>query len=203
MAVEFGRLGCAVIHADRIAHQVLQRPDVRGQVVGLLGESILDADGKIDRKAVAALVFTDPMKVSALNQILHPPVLREVERLMQYYQERTDVPALVLDIPLLLEVGWADRCDRLIFVACDLKTRLARTGQLTPDEILSRENCQISLDKKAAIADNRIENNSDFSALVRQIATIFSSRYEKSRRFAVRGVTLSVCLRDVFYVLLI
>ncbi len=93
---------------------------------------------------------------------------------MQYYQEQTHVPALVLDIPLLIEVGWAKRCNRLIFIACDLKTRLARAGQLTPEEVESRENCQISLDKKATIADNSIENNSDFSALVRQVATIFS-----------------------------
>jgi len=173
--MEFGRLGCAVIHADRIAHQLLERPAVRRQVVGLLGDSILGADGKIRRKAVAALVFADPVKVSALNQIVHPPVLREVERLMQEYQDRSDVPALILDMPLLLEVGWADRCDRLIFVACDLKTRVARAGTLAADEVLSREKCQISLDKKVAVADNSLDNNSDFSALIRQIATVFSS----------------------------
>ena len=175
VAMEFGRLGCAVIHADRIAHDVLRRPDVRQRILDLLGPSILDPDGTIDRKAVAALVFADPVKVSALNQIVHPPVLREVERLMGYYQERTRVPAIVLDMPLLLEVGWTDRCDRLVFVACDPRTRASRAGSLTAEEILSRENCQISLDTKATAADNTINNNSDFSALIRQIATIFSS----------------------------
>ena len=173
--MEFGRLGCAVIHADRIAHQVLQRPDVREQVVLALGEAILDASGRIDREKVASVVFGDPQKLSELNQIVHPPVLREVERLIAYYQDRTDVPAVVLDMPLLLEVGWADRCDRLIYIACDLQTRLARAGALSPAEVLLRENLQISLDKKASVADNIIENNSDFSALVRQIATIFST----------------------------
>jgi dephospho-CoA kinase len=175
VAAELGRLGCAVIRADRIAHQVLERPDVRRRVVHLLGEAILDSNSRIDRKKVAAVVFADPGKVSAINQIVHPPVLDEVERLMRYYQQHSDVPALVLDIPLLLEVGWADRCDRLIFVACDLKTRAARAKDLTVEEILARENFQISLDKKAAAADNVVENNSDLSALVRQIATIFSS----------------------------
>lgn len=171
--MEFGRLGCAVIHADRIAHQVLQRPEIREHVVLALGEAILDTRGKIDRKRVASIVFSDPQKLSALNRILHPPVLQEVDRLIEYYQDQTDVPAVVLDMPLLLEVGWAHRCDRLIYVACDLKTRLARARDLSPEEMCLRENLQISLDKKAALADNTVENHSDFSALVRQIATIF------------------------------
>jgi len=174
VAMEFGKLGCAVIHADRIAHQILQRPDVRQKVVQVAGKAILEPDGRIDRSRVAAIVFDDPRKVAAINEIIHPLVLSEVERLMRYYQDTTDVAAIVLDIPLLLEVGWTDRCDRLVFVACDMAARLARTT-LTVEQILAREYFQISLDKKAAAADNRIENNSDFSTLVRQTAAIFSS----------------------------
>jgi len=175
VAMEFGRLGCAVIHADRIAHQVLQRPEVREQVELALGKAILDPCGKVDRKKVASIVFRDPERLSALNRIVHPPVLEEVDRLIRYYQDQTDVPAVILDMPLLLEVGWAPRCDRLIYVACDRQTRMARARNLSPEEMRLRENSQISLDKKAALADNTIENHSDFSALVRQIATIFST----------------------------
>jgi dephospho-CoA kinase len=175
VAAGFGRLGCAVIHADDIAHEVLQRPKVRQEMVRLLGRAVLDADGRIDRKAVAAVVFADPEKVSAMNRVIHPPVMAEVDRLIQDCQQQDGVPAVVLDIPLLVEVGWADRCDRLVFVASDLKTRVARSRTLTAQEIVARENFQISLDKKAALADNTIQNDSGLSALGKQIATIFSS----------------------------
>jgi dephospho-CoA kinase len=175
VAAEFGRLGCAVIHADSIAHEVLQRPDVRRQVVQLLGDAVLDTDGHVDRKKVAAVVFADPEKLAALNRVIHPRVMAEVDRLIRAYQQQDGVPAVVLDIPLLVEVGWTDRCDRLVFVACDLETRASRSRTLTAEEIRARENFQISLDKKANLADNTIQNESDLSALAGQVATIFSS----------------------------
>jgi dephospho-CoA kinase len=83
----------------------------------------------------------------------------------------------VLDIPLLAEVGWAKRCDKLIFVDCQRQIRIDRVkkmGVFDENQIKIRENFQISLDKKARLADNVVDNNSDFSALVRQAANIFS-----------------------------
>jgi dephospho-CoA kinase len=80
-------------------------------------------------------------------------------------------------MPLLIEVGWAKRCDNLIFIDCERKLRTDRakkTGLLDEHAIKFRENFQISLDKKAMLADNKIDNNSDFSTLVRQVADIFS-----------------------------
>jgi dephospho-CoA kinase len=86
-------------------------------------------------------------------------------------------------MPLLLEVGWEKRCDRLIFVECDPQIRAERAkkmGIFDENQLKVRENSQISLDKKVGVADNIIENNSGFSALVRQVANIFSSVLDKS-----------------------
>jgi dephospho-CoA kinase len=97
--------------------------------------------------------------------------------LIAQYNEDNHVKAIVLDMPLLVEVGWADRCDRVIFVDCDRKQRIARAvrkGLLNEKDIEIRENSQISLDKKAKLADNTLDNNSDFATLVRQIQDIFS-----------------------------
>jgi dephospho-CoA kinase len=80
-------------------------------------------------------------------------------------------------MPLLVEVGWADRCDRVLFVDCAIERRLERAGRtrgLTEEELKKRENFQISLDTKKTLVDNIIDNNSEFSALVRQIKIIFS-----------------------------
>ena len=82
----------------------------------------------------------------------------------------------MLDMPLLVEVGWDKRCDKLIFVDCEQKLRLDRAKKMGFDknQVKIRENFQISLDKKANVVDNTIENNSDFSALAQQVAKIFS-----------------------------
>jgi dephospho-CoA kinase len=174
VARELGKRGCAVIDADAIAHEVLQEKPVRDEIVGWFGPEILDAGGRIDSRKLAEIVFSDEKKLAALNKVVHPRVLERTEELIRKYKECTHTQAIVLDMPLLLEVGWADRCDRLIFVRCDRQRRAARAGLMDEHEIEIRENFQISLDKKAKLADNTIDNNSDFSALVRQINEIFS-----------------------------
>lgn len=177
VAVEFAKLGCAVIDADKIAHQLLDQSDVRQQIVGLFGEGILDSAEKIDRKKLAKIVFTNAQRLSSLNKIIHPLVLKRVQELIGLYKHRVEVKAIVLDMPLLAEVGWDKRCDKLIFVDCRRQIRIDRMkklGVFDEDQIKIRENFQISLDKKAGLADNTIDNNSDFSALVRQVANIFS-----------------------------
>jgi dephospho-CoA kinase len=76
----------------------------------------------------------------------------------------------------LVEVGWHKKCDKLIFVNCEQKLRQERAKKKGFDkkQIKIRENFQISLDNKARVADNTIDNNSDFSVLTRQVKDIFS-----------------------------
>jgi dephospho-CoA kinase len=177
VAREFGKLGCAVISADAIAHEVLQEKSVREEIAGLFGPEVLKPGGEVDRTRLARFVFSDEEKLAALNKVIHPRVLERTEKLMAQYNHCAHAQAIVLDMPLLVEVGWANRCDRLIFVKCDRKRRAERAkqaGLLDEQEIKIRENFQISLDKKAKLADNTIDNNSDFLTLVRQIKDIFS-----------------------------
>lgn len=175
-AAEFGKLGCAIIDADAIAHQFLNEPGIREQIVEFFGGGVLGIDGKVDHRKLARLAFADVEKIEKLNSIVHPAVLAEVEKKIEEIQKKTEAKAIVLDMPLLAEVGWDKRCDMLIFVKCDEKKRLKRAeknGILGPDELKKRENFQISLDTKAAIAENTIDNNSDLSELARQVAEIF------------------------------
>jgi dephospho-CoA kinase len=177
VAREFGKLGCAVIDADRMVHAFLEDPAVRDEVVRLLGPGVVGTDGRIDRRAVGQLVFADRDKLAALNAILHPRVLERTENLIAQYQQDDTVAAIVLDMPLLVEVGWADRCDKVLFVDRALSRRVGTAGlrgTLTEKELKNRENFQISLDEKIRLADNTIDNNSELSTLVRQIKTIFS-----------------------------
>lgn len=177
VAAEFGKLGCGVISADAIAHELLDEASVRDRVCELFGQEILLPSGRIDRKKLARIVFADREKLTALNDVIHPRVFKRIEDLIARYDSDVDVKAIVLDVPLLVETGWANRCDRLVFVKCDRNRRDERLrlgGRMDGQDVDIRENFQISVDKKAELADNTIDNNSDFLTLVRQIQDIFS-----------------------------
>jgi dephospho-CoA kinase len=176
VAAEFAKLGCKVIDADKIAHELLKNSAVKGKIVTIFGRDVVDFKGNIDRKRLGEIVFADHNKLTMLNGIIHPFVIERVEQLIEKYKQQTQIKAVVLDMPLLVEIGWAGRCNKLIFVDCKEKIRAERAQKMGFDEnqLKIRENFQISLDNKAALADNTIENNSDFSAMVRQVADIFS-----------------------------
>jgi dephospho-CoA kinase len=178
VAACFADLGCAVIDADAIAHELLKRNDVKHTVVNSFTDKILNKAGEIDRRKLADAAFGDARKLAHLNSIIHPPVLCQVEHLIAAYNDQTGVKAIVLDMPLLIEVGWEKKCDKLVFVECAAEKRAERakkSGFRDENSLRIRENFQISIDKKKSIADNVINNNSDFSALAGQVAEIFSN----------------------------
>jgi dephospho-CoA kinase len=191
VASELCKLGCKVIDADKIAHKALDKKTVKRKIVRLFGERVLEPSGqrasaeaalslsrrRIDRRILSDIVFADAGKLSSLNKIIHPLVLKQTEELIKRYRRQSQAKAIVLDMPLLVEVGWAERCDKLIFVGCKRRLRVSRAKKMGLDEnqIKIREKFQISLDNKADIADNQLDNNSDFTALVRQVTDIFSN----------------------------
>jgi dephospho-CoA kinase len=180
VAAEFAKLGCEVIDADKIAHKLLDKPSVKKRVVASFGKAILNPTGKINHRKLADIVFADGDKLAALNKIIHPLVFKEVRKLIKKAKRQNKVKAIVLDMPLLVEVGWAKRCDKLIFVECKQQLRAKRAkkmGILDENKLKIRENFQISLDNKKSIADNTIDNNSGFSALAGQVTDIFSGIY--------------------------
>lgn len=97
--------GAVVVDADAIVHE-LQSPGqpVLAAMVERFGEGILNADGSLDRKAVAALVFGDADALKDLGEIVHPPVRDEIFRRVVEQDDTDNV--VVLDIPLLTESGW-------------------------------------------------------------------------------------------------
>jgi dephospho-CoA kinase len=183
VASELCKLGCKVIDADKIAHKALDKKTVKRKIIRLFGERVLEPSGQIDRRILSDIVFADAGKLSSLNKIIHPLVLKQTEELIKRYRRQSQAKAIVLDMPLLVEVGWAKRCDKLIFVGCKRRLRVSRAKKMgfNENQIKIREKFQISLDNKADIADNQLNNNSDFTALVRQVTDIFSNIVNKGR----------------------
>lgn len=178
VASAFADLGCAVIDADKMALELLFQQDIIDQLRSLFGSDILNFDGAIDRTKLAKKAFSNEASLEQLTAIIHPPVLHQAQLLLNQYFVAPGVPAVVLDVPLLMETGWHTRCDALVFVDCLPETRYQRVvkkGRFSPDEIKKRENFQISLDKKKEIAQYIVQNNSDLSDMADQVARIYSA----------------------------
>lgn len=185
VAAEFAKLGCAVIDADRIARDLLEDDDIKLRIKNAFGPDCMTPDGAVDRDVLAEKVFRSRQTVDTINAIIHPPVLRRSEQLIAEQKKKTDIKAIVLDMPLLLEAGCEKACDVLVYIDCDEKIRAKRTEKAAESKknLKKRENFQISLDIKAEIAHYTICNNSDFPALAEQVVTIFTNIIKESLQF--------------------
>jgi len=164
--------------ADEIAHKYLDKTSVKSKIIAGFGKEIINPDSSINRKKLAEIAFSTKEKIALLNDIIHPMVMKEVEQRIEQYKNDQNTKAIILDMPLLLEVGWENRCDKLIFVDSNENIRVQRAKTLdicNKKQFKLREKFQISLDNKKNIADNVINNSSDISELRRQVFNIFSS----------------------------
>lgn len=181
-AAEFGRLGCGIVDADRMVHELLEEETIIQEIRQLFGDDVLLSNGKIDNSRLSEKVFENAESVAGINNIIHEPVLARSEELISKLNSSENVKAIVLDMPLLAEVGWHKKCDKLVFVDCKDEIRAQRTekkGGFPKKQLKKRENFQISLDNKAKIADYIVDNNSDLSALAEQVFRIFSIELNK------------------------
>ncbi|MGD8695006.1 MAG: dephospho-CoA kinase, partial [Syntrophobacterales bacterium] len=113
----FARLGAKVLDADKVAREVV----MPGQPAWLklqqiFGPKYFLPDGEVNRSKLRKLVFADPEKKSKLNAIVHPEVMKEINRRFEQLATSAQDAVVVVDVPLLLEVGVAHRFDRVIVV---------------------------------------------------------------------------------------
>lgn len=153
----FPRKAALRIDADRIAHRVLRRRDVRGRIRRRWGPDLFRSDGALLRRRLARRVFANPDELKELNRIVHPHVRAAVQGELR----RCRKPIAVLDAALLLEEGIAHWCDVLVFVEAPAKLREARAERMRGwgrEEFRARERRQASLARKRALADYVISN---------------------------------------------
>ncbi len=161
VAAQMAKMGCAVIDADRLVHEVLARPQIRRRVAEGFGDGVLDASGAVDRRALAETAFESREALGRLERIVHPPVLERIEAEIAAARERPGVRAVVLDAALLLEKGLDKVCDRVLYIISEEGAREARTCHgrgWAASELARRESMQIPLKAKRARADDTIDN---------------------------------------------
>jgi dephospho-CoA kinase len=150
--------GAVVIDADAIAREVVE-PGTPGfdAVVARFGPDVV-ADGRLDRPALAKIVFADEQARKDLNAIVHPLVGERSAELMQAAPEGA---VLVYDVPLLVESDLVGGFDVVVIVLADAETRLERLeGRGMPrEDATTRMAAQASDEQRRAAADEIIENN--------------------------------------------
>lgn len=182
----FQELGAFVVDADAIVHELLARDtNIRQQITGLLGEDVV-VDSNLSRKVIADKVFKDPETLHALEQLLHPAVLKKIEELYHKACRRKNCTAFVVESPLLFEIGHEQLFDAVVAVTADLSVcqeRFSRSGW-SVQEYENRMKRQLDPALKARRADYVIENNGSPDDLRRQVIELnrMIQNQKKSKR---------------------
>lgn len=161
VAKMFKQCGAIVIDADELAREVVQpgKPAWR-DIIHRFGKSILDTNRIINRQALGQIVFGNRTKLRELEQIIHPRVAREQQRLTREAVKNDPNAVVLYDVPLLFEAGIDKRVDWIIVVTADQSTqigRLKKRNGFTRAEALRRIHSQMPLSKKINRADMVID----------------------------------------------
>lgn len=120
-----------IVTADKIVeHLLISDKDCIQKVKSLLGEDV-EVDGRIDKKKIAHLVFSNKELLLNLEKILHPLVFEEMEFLYQKCLKLNKYQLFVAEVPLLFEAGWEDFFDIILYVVCNKTTSFARLNNRT------------------------------------------------------------------------
>lgn len=171
-----GARGAAIIDADKVAREVVE-PGTEGlaRVVAAFGSGVLGQDGKLDRKAVGARVFSDETLRRELNGILHPLIAAETARRIQALAA-TDVEVAVYEAALLVESGGWRAFDGLVVVESSIALQeqrvVARDG-VSAEEAQRRILAQTSNSERRAAASVVIVNDGTLATLEDAVARLY------------------------------
>jgi dephospho-CoA kinase len=167
-------LGGIEIDADQLARDVVE-PGTEGfqRVREAFGERVIQPNGELDRSALAALVFDDPLERKKLEAIIHPMVQEVARKLM------SDLPAnsmVIYNVPLLVEAQVGLEFDEVVTVEAPLNVRLARLVAdrgMTPAAAKARIEAQASSAQRANAASHILNSNQDLHLLLRDATALW------------------------------
>ena len=175
-------LGCHLLEADRLGHEVLLAGgEAYAPVVREFGSGVLGADGEIDRRSLAAQVFEKPERLALLNRFVHPPVQRLEEEWLASVASTDPCGIAVVAAAILIETGSYRRFDKLIVVTCDEELQVQRSIKrdgASREEVLARLRSQMPQAEKRRYADFTIDTSGTKEETLRRTREV----YEMLRR---------------------
>lgn len=170
--------GEAVIDADQIAKGLLMPGQKASkEVLNRFGSQVTDEKNQIDRRLLGRAVFSDPQKLSWLEQLLHPKVKAAVEDEKKKLQDQ-GVTRAFYDVPLLFEKNMEGQFDKIIVVTCNSqnqKQRLQKRNQWSAEEINQRLSAQKPLKEKIQKADYVITNDGNLEDLQKEVVSFLKT----------------------------
>jgi dephospho-CoA kinase len=172
-------LGCFLIQADRLGHAVLMPGgEAYEPVIEEFGRAILNGDGSINRRALAAEVFHDPERLRKLNALIHPPVFAREASLMAEFEHENPRGIAVVEAAILIETGSYKSYDRLIVAVCRPEQQIERAMRrdgITREAAMERLARQSPLEEKVKLADYVVDTSGTKENTVRQTHAVFDS----------------------------
>jgi dephospho-CoA kinase len=171
-------LGCEVIDADAIVHQLIEPGEPAYQeIIDHFGQEIIGVEGKIDRAKLGAIVFADKTRREKLNSIIHPRVYEAQARWFSDVEQRNPRAIAVVDASLMIETGSYRRFDKLVVVYCHAELQIERLmarNNFTREQALARINAQMPSEEKLKYADYRIDTSGGFEDTRRQVEALYA-----------------------------
>ena len=169
--------GAYIIDADQIARELVQpHKPAWNELIRAFGQEILQEDGSIHRKKLADKVFADPKQRKLLNQILHPRIKEEMDRRTKEIGQKDPEAIVVIDAPLIVELGDHREMDKLIVVTTTQTQQIERLKDrdgAKPEEALRIVSSQMPLEEKVKLADFVIRNEGSLEETKNRAREVF------------------------------
>lgn len=181
----FKELGAVVLDADALSREATEPKRLAWRrIVKLYGPRVLNEDQTIDRRALAELVFSDEPARRRLEAMIHPQVIRRIKQQLHQLRRQRSVRAVVLDVPLLFEVGAEGLADAVVVVTAQAEVRarrLRKQAGWTQEAITRRDGAQWELSAKVALADYVVDNANGLEQTRTQVRRIWSQLVATNR----------------------
>ncbi len=172
----FGDLGCVISDSDASVREIMGDRRVISQLVEWWGKEVLGADGSVDRRRVAEIVFENDFDRRRLEGLIHPMVHQRRRELVARAIE-SGAHGVIIDAPLLFEAGVDAECDAVVFVDTSERIRQVRVQETRgwgAGELSKREKTQLGLEHKRKRSDYTVANNGSPEELNGRVARVLA-----------------------------
>ena len=166
--------GAVVADADKLAHELMAGDSaLRAGLAVEFGEAAVA--GRIDRKRLGEVVFSDPERLAALDRLVHPLVIERVERILEDWRAARAAPFGVVQVPLLIEAGMVEMFDKVVVVVSSPEQQVKRLMEagLTEAEAFSRLAAQLQDWERLTFADLTLINKGNLKLLASETDRLF------------------------------
>lgn len=170
----------AIVDADLISRQVVEPGmPLLDELEAAFGSDIINEDGSLNRKGLAAIVFNDVEQRKLMDSIMHKEILAEMRRVMEEFQQQGTHQGIIIDAPLLFEIGLEKWCGQVWLVTADMDLRIERVcarDDAKPEEVEARIRNQMSDDEKKKLSDEILDNSGTLEELHKQISELLQKK---------------------------